>query len=229
MIVLFLFFSAILTAQVQEIFTEDFQTWDPETNNGWTISNGTAVNRWTRGTAVASTGTHSMYVSNDGGVTNNYTIAGAAGSVFFWRDVVIPAGAQNIKLTFDILVGGELPQWDFVRVFLAPQGTVYEYTSAAPPTVNDIGTFNHITPWQTRTIHIPASHAGQTRRLAFCWRNDNLAGNSTQPAGSIDNIRLTYQSASPQPFHAINPMPSDFANHVHGYHNLALQTIQPRL
>src|SRR5690606_38881412 len=67
-------------------WSEDF-----ESGGGWTLSNGTAVNKWYIDTAARNGGMLGLYVSNDNGVTNAYTVNSTT-AVHAWRDISFPAG-----------------------------------------------------------------------------------------------------------------------------------------
>ena len=49
-----------------------------ETENGWTFTNGTLTNQWCWGSATNNGGEKAMYVSNDNGTSNAYTLTSAA-------------------------------------------------------------------------------------------------------------------------------------------------------
>jgi len=188
-------------------FTEDWE-------NGigkWITVNGTQVNQWHLGTATANgTGTHSMYVSNDGGATNAYQYSGtgAASVVHFYADFTFPALATAINLDFDI-IGVAETTYDYVRVYmLDPSGT--PPAAGTQLTTGQIGDTNYsaITSWTTKHINIPITWAGRTGRLVFSWRNDGSDTNGAPSA--IDNIAVTSTIPAPDepPLIAINPSPA---------------------
>ncbi|MES2811278.1 MAG: T9SS type A sorting domain-containing protein [Bacteroidota bacterium] len=165
--------------------------------NGWTVANeGTGMIKWAVGTAVNSgaiTG-NSAYVTVDDGLNNSYVGIGAARTVFFYRDVVLPPGQTNIALAFNWKSG--VNTW---QVYVAPtsvtpvgndaQPSFSGFPSVAPltgatPVV--LGVANGTTT-QKATGFIPASFAGSTVRLIFMWSNNTGA---TNPPLAIDNISL---------------------------------------
>jgi gliding motility-associated-like protein len=159
----------------------------------WSLNNGTQVNKWTVGTATSNGGTHSLYVSNDNGVTNAYTIANAASTVHAYRDLAIPAGANQAQLSFDWKSDGE-NNWDYIRVWLVPvtftpaPGT--QITAANSGGTQIGGNFQDVLTWTTvsQTLNV-AAFAGQSRRLVFEWRNDT--GGGANPPGAIDNVNIS--------------------------------------
>ncbi len=154
--------------------------------NGWTLVNGAQINHWATGTAAPGfSGNRAAFVTN--GTGWNYTITSTS-TVYFWREVTFPSGAGDIRLTFDYRGTGE-STWDFLRVFLVPTGTAI--TAGTLLTTGRIGLehYNFTPGWIKTGISIPSAEAGQTRILAFCWRNDASGGFA--PPIAIDNIRLT--------------------------------------
>lgn len=150
--------------------------------------------KWVVGTAVNSgaiTG-NSAYVSLDGGETNSYAGISGARTVFFYRDIALPAGQTNIALTFDWKsVGTSGTSW---QVFAAPTsytpiGT--DLQTNVPATIAGLTsiTYGSINGVTSKAIgFIPASFAGTTVRLIFMWTNSN--GGGTNPPAAIDNISL---------------------------------------
>ena len=192
-------FSMSLFAQVQTVFTEDWETGTSD----WTIVNGTSPNRWHRGTATATgAGTFSMYISADNGVS--YGSSNSSVVVHFHREVTVPAGAENITLRFDHRSSNA--NAGFLKIYLFPT------TLALPPSTPSY-TFdgdqypqyviwqpNKVTEnWETLSLPIPASLlAGQTKRLVFTYVQGGWA--SSPPPAALDNISLTYEMlGSPPP------------------------------
>ena len=156
--------------------------------NTWSINNGTQTNKWFLGTAVSNTGTKSMYVSNDNGVSNAYTL-NSTSVTHFYRDLIVPATANELNVQFDWRADGE-SSYDYIRVWAVP--TTYVPTPgtqiiAAPGRVQLGGNINQNAGWTTANYVVNATaFAGQTMRLVFEWRNDGSGG--TQPPGAIDNV-----------------------------------------
>lgn len=166
-------------------YTDDF-----EGTIGWTLNNGTQVNKWVVGTATSNSPTHSLYISNDNGVTNAYTGTTTA-VVQAYRDIQLPANTGQISVQFDWKCVGE-STFDYVRVWMVP--TTYNPTAGTQITagtgrVQLGGNLNQNANWTTTTYTTDATaYAGQVRRLVFEWRNDNIVAN--QPPAAIDNINV---------------------------------------
>jgi len=192
-----LFALANMKAQTQLIPVSDgaFNSGSTFAANGWTTANeGVGPVKWVVGTAVNSgaiTG-NSAYVSLDNGETNSYAGISGARTVFFYRDIVIPAGQTNIALTFNwksVATSGSSWQVFAAPTSYTPTGTDLQTTvpaTIAGATSITYGSVNAVT--QTAFGFIPASFAGTTVRLIFMWTNSN--GGGTNPPAAIDNISL---------------------------------------
>jgi hypothetical protein len=186
---------ASLGAQAQTtVFSENFEG----ATNSFTLVNGSEVNPWFVGTAggngSTTAGTKAAYISNDAGVTNNYTI-NTNSVTHIYRDVTFPTGQNIIQLGFDWKAGGE-GSFDYILVQVAP--ATFTPAAGTVPATTDVtllATLNLNTTFSRYTLQLPSSYAGTTQRLIFTWRNDGSVG--TQPPGVIDNVTATAQVASP--------------------------------
>ncbi|WP_318641835.1 fibronectin type III domain-containing protein [Flavobacterium ardleyense] len=157
--------------------------------NTWSINNGTQTNKWFSGTAVSNSGTHSMYVSNDNGLTNTYSL-NPTSVTHFYRDLIVPAGTTDLNVQFDWRAQGEGSS-DYIRVWAVPISyvpTAGTQVTAAAGRVQLGGNINQNSTWSTATyvLNATTTFAGQTMRLIFEWRNDGSGG--AQPPGAIDNV-----------------------------------------
>ena len=168
-------------------WTEDF-----EGTVNWALVNGTQTNKWVVGTATASTGTKSLYISSDNGATNGYNIT-ATSTVQAYRDIAIPAGTTIVDFSFDWKSYGEGPAYDFFRVWMVPTSyipTAGTQIASGNGNIQVSGNFNLQTGYTTFTNPIldVSSFAGQSVRLVFEWTNDFSTG--TNPSASIDNVKM---------------------------------------
>ena len=167
-----------------------------ETANDLGLINGTQTNKWFYGSATGNTG-KSIYITNDNGTTNAYSIASAS-TVQAYRDIQIPAGTTLASFSFDWKAQGE-SSYDYLRVWLVPsnfmptsgvQITAATGTPGAPGRVQ-VGQYNlNGTTWTSYSnanLNL-TNYAGSTMRLVFEWRNDTSGG--TQPPVAVDNIVL---------------------------------------
>jgi gliding motility-associated-like protein len=169
-------------------YTENF---DGPAPHGFSLNNGSQVNKWYVGGATYNSPTNSLYISNDNGITNAYTITTAA-VVHAFRDIQMPVTVSQISVSFDVKAVGQSAT-DYIRVWLVPTSFVptpgTQITAAASGGVQ-IGGNYHLTPdWTTQNTVVNAStFQNTTRRLIFEWRNDAFTG--AQPAGAVDNINI---------------------------------------
>lgn len=179
-----------------------FQNGTTFAANGWSNDNDAATNRWFIGTVPPGFTGNSAFVSNDNGVSWNYTNS-AVSVVHFWRDITFPAGETNIQLSFNWQALGETSSWDALMVSFAPTtytpvaGTTSLGTGVlAAPAVTFVQLWNAGSV-QTFSAALPSTLIGNcssavTLRLIFTWKNDG-SGSSPPPA-AIDNISLTSQT-----------------------------------
>lgn len=159
--------------------------------NGWTEVNDN-VNQWFVGAPGLNTGSNGAFISNDGGLTNAFTINQTQVS-HFYRDVTFPAGQSIIVLSFNLRVQGE-GCCDYLRVHVVPTTTVP--TANVMLTTGQVGVnYNLQSGWAFIQLQLSPAIAGTTQRLVFSWRNDGSIG--TQPPASIDNINLYSQTPNP--------------------------------
>lgn len=172
-------------------YTENF-----EASHGWSILNGNQQNKWIVDSATANSSAKSLYVTNDNGLNNIYTI-NVASVVQAYRDIQIPAGATLLGLTFDLKAGGELN--DYVRAWLVPTSfipTPGTQITAAADRIQIGANHNLAADWTTKTdIANVSTFANSTRRLVFEWRNNTSTG--LQPAAAIDNINIALVTCAP--------------------------------
>lgn len=185
------------------------------TSHAFTLTNGSQANQWVVGTSTFASGTHSLYISNNG-TANAYS--GTTSVVQAYAQVSIPETAIDLGLSFDFKCYGE-STYDYMRVWLVPDAftpTAGTQITAANsggvllsvgPHVNNAngnlnGTANGVgtsfqTQFQNLNFVFPAGDfAGQNAKLVFEWRNDGLVHNN--PPAAVDNIHFTVLSC-PQP------------------------------
>lgn len=173
-------------------------TIDFESPSGFQMANTTTANSWVIGTDTAHTvnnttgGQNALYISNDNGLTNAFTIT-TANVVWAYRDFYFTNSTTDYTLTFNWKAQGE-STYDFLNVYIgeivSPLASATS-TITAPSSVVTLATnLNLQGTWQTATFTLPAAtYAGQTKRLFFCWKNDGSGG--TQPPVAVDNISIT--------------------------------------
>jgi hypothetical protein len=165
-------------------FTEDFESGASK----WIFVNGIQANQWHIGTATAASGNFSAYISNNGGLSNNYD--SNYSSVYLYCDVYFTPQTGNLtayELSFDWKGYGE-SCCDFLRVLITDTDTEpvpgYEFL------YNSIwlGEYKGSQAWQKEGIELPGDYSGTKKRLVFQWVNDSSI--EGQPPAAIDNIRI---------------------------------------
>ena len=183
-----------MQAQVSLPYTTGFET-DDDAN--WTFVND-ANNAWYIGTATSNSGSSALYVSNNSGTSNAYTVSGIQFS-YAYRSFTLTSDGQ-VAVSFDWKANGE-SSYDYLRAWIAPDtvtltagydpegGTsTYNYRTSTPDGWTDLGgKMNLVTSWQTTTA--TATLPAGNYRLVFLWANDNTSG--SQPPAAVDNVAIS--------------------------------------
>lgn len=156
--------------------------------NNWTAVNA-ATNAWYCGVFTFNAGVRGAYIANDGaGANNNYS--SAVNISHLYKDIVVPAGENEIQITFNWKCGGNFrTNGDYMRVYACPT-TYTPLVNTAVPIIYTIGTplANH-TSWDQVTFYT-SCYAGSTFRLVFSFlTNADIYLNN--PAAAIDNVSVT--------------------------------------
>jgi len=182
-----------------------FETGATFALNGWTATTGTATqNQWVAGTGATAgfSGTRAAYITNNTAGTpppHAYTLT-ATRVTHIYRNITIPAGQNNIVLSFSWMGVGEAAN-DRMRIFIAPTSVTPVYgtgitanTTALPGGTRQVGNTNYSAQatWTTSTVSIPEGYAGSTVRLIFEWTNNFTGG--TAPPIAVDNISLVHSA-----------------------------------
>jgi hypothetical protein len=165
--------------------------------NGWTVANeGTGIVKWEVGT-IASSGSlvgNAAFISPDGGESYSSVGGGVNRTMYFYRDVVLPAGQTNIALTFDWKSGANTWQVFVAPTSVTPVGSDTQTSLSGFPLAATLAGATPVALSAPTTItsgkitgFIPTSFAGTTVRLIFMWTQN--AGGSAVPL-AIDNISL---------------------------------------
>ena len=156
------------------------------------------TNQWHIGTAtgvVAEEGsdemTTSLYISNDGGVTNAYTTQSATS----YASAVMPVSfgdANEYILSFDYKVMGETigsNKYDFLKVFLCNSDVTIPSNGepSSTGTVTLMDKTATVADWTHASFNLTGV-SNSTKQIVFYWKNDN--GSGTNPPAAIDNISI---------------------------------------
>ncbi len=163
--------------------------------NGWTeVQPAGDSRKWFVGTAAGSQGgTRSAYV---GSASNNNGLGTNSRVDHFYRDIVVPAGAVNVQLSFYLKQVTVDNTFDYLYVFTT--------TTANTPVAGTVPGSGYVQRFMNTANAYPtftampsidlSSLAGTTVRLVFTFKSDAFTP-SANPA--VDNISFTY----------INPLP----------------------
>ena len=183
---------------------------DFEGENTWILENGGRTNVWVVGEAVSNGGSKALYISNDGGESNAYTLS-ASSFVYAYKSFNFDAGYYNLSL--DWRCYGE-STYDFIRVALIPvaqpvaAGANYPtgFGASALPSgwiaLDGGSKLNLQSEWQSFSKELIEVPAGEYR-VAIIWRNDTSSG--SLPPAAIDNFSLTPNNYTP----VVEPVPAD--------------------
>ena len=163
----------------------------------WGFENDTCANQWVIGDAVNNTtnGNSALYVSNDNGLSNNYTFTAPA-TVFAVRDIYMDNSYDYYTVNYDYKVMGQ-GTTDYLRLYLGmtgismvqgnATGTIPSIPGAAQLNVNGSAYQSAQADWNHVNLYLDKETWGnRVLRLYFMWRNDASSG--TNPAAAIDNL-----------------------------------------
>lgn len=173
-------------------FIDDF-----EEDSGWTFTNEGQTNQWHVGNATFYEGDSSLYISNDQGDSNAYTLSSST-TTHAIKDLSFPATTNEVTINFWWKGRGEGTSFDYMRVWLMPstyQPVAGTQIVAANGGIQLGGNFNNQEEWEEYFQLLNLSdYAGQVGRLVFEWRNDGSGG--TQPPAAVDNVEVKLVTCS---------------------------------
>jgi len=165
----------------------------------WTMYNGGLTNQWYIGNGTSAGGNRGMYVSNNAGASNTYTVTASSTTHAMSNTVIdLTGGGACINLAFSYRCAGE-GGYDWLDVFAVPVSYVPTAGVAIPggavggvlPNLSNpvriAGPINGQSSYTTFTASLNAL-SGRQFRLVFSWRNDGSVGN--QPPAAVDNISI---------------------------------------
>lgn len=171
------------------VFSDDF-----EGVVKWTFVND-VYNAWYIGTAVHNGGVKSIYISDDNGVANNYSM-GSAVSHAVSQPISIAANTSDYVLSFDWRLAGEKISsvYDYLNVWLIPTtftptvGTRISATSSGGVLIKE-HLCEQVTFVKEQVVVDLTHYAGQQVKIVLEWINDNSVFN--QPPAAVDNVELS--------------------------------------
>jgi hypothetical protein len=181
---LFLFLFSLLTfsASAQNFIINPTTDGGFEGTHGWTIVNHpTAENKWFIGGAVKNSGASGAYVSNNVNTQTLTAAQSASSNIYLYKDVVVPANASSISLSFSFknpINTTNPPRVFFAKTseFVAPS-TSATYTNVTTITrvlANEQNWINYTNPnplVQDRQVTYTSRNLepGESYRILFEW------------------------------------------------------------
>lgn len=176
-------------------FTDDFEG----ENCNWVLVNGELTNAWAHGDATNNGGDKAMYISNDGGSSNEYN---NSKEVVVYASKLFTLAEGTYSYGYDWKANGEITSgtpYDYLRVALVPAGTILTASTSLPSglTYNGLPTgwtaldggsqLNLQTDWTTYNSEITIDSEGNYM-VVFVWRDDTSGGDN--PPAAIDNFHI---------------------------------------
>ena len=173
---------------------------DFETANKWMFINGNLTNAWAYGEAAHNgEGTHAIYISNDNGVSNAYTVNSPA-VVYAVKSFHFEEGTYVFQYDWRCMGEGTSTLYDYLRVALVPDSIEFEASTTLPTGVTyqalpegiialDGGkALNQKSAWETfRSDAITIAEEGDYK-VVLLWRDDTSSG--TQTPAAVDNFSI---------------------------------------
>ena len=171
---------------------------------------GTGDNQWTVGTATfkpedaddPTAEGHSLYISNDNGVTNNYNTSNSS----FAYAILNVSFEESLEyhLSFDYKTMGEGSSYtiyDYLSVYLMDASAEVP-TDAVPSGTALLSQKYNVGDW-THADFVLENVTGTSKQIVFFWKNDYTSG--TNPPAAIDNISIQgFSCAQPSNLTASN-------------------------
>ena len=187
----------------------DFE--NEEENQNWelnpSVNTITTENRWVIGSAIAYTGDNSMYVSQDGGLSNTY--ASTNNVLLAYRDITLEAGDYDIA--YDWMGLGNKTK-GYLKIVYAnrPNSGLKCLGNSVEPTwvatsvqlMGDNTSLVDGDAWRHVQTHvtIPVAQANKTTtRLLFVWVNTDVTVKDSITSIAIDNFQLAKASPTGYP------------------------------
>ncbi|MFD2891033.1 T9SS type A sorting domain-containing protein [Flavobacterium chuncheonense] len=140
------------------------------------VFTGTSTNKFFIGNATQNGGNKALYISNDNGISNAYTMSASSTA---WATVEVDlTTATYVDLVFDWKALGE-SSYDY--------GEVYINTGGSDTRISGVKEFQGSDVFQTKRIPL-SSYTGQIVVIKFKWVNDGSSGSN--PPLAIDNLKV---------------------------------------
>ena len=171
-------------------YTCDFE--DADENANWVLANGNQTNQWHIGSAASNGGDNGLFISNDGGTSNEYDF-NSGSVVYAYRTIDIDEDGIY-EISFDWRSYPDVQEYSaLLDVFLAPVSSDFDLSGGN--NLNNLPSgwimiteepLSDVTSWQnfTKIINIDEG----SYNLIFYWVNYD--GDGENPPAAIDNISI---------------------------------------
>lgn len=166
---------------------------DPVDNALWTLANGNQTNKWYINSNMGYNGSGALFVSNNGGTSNNYDNSSTT-AIYAYRTLKFAPDTYTIE--FDWVANGE-GGYDLLRPFLTTEtpeeGNAYGMsgtTNTVPAgwiSLSGTSWLNQQSTWQHFSTTLTVTDT-TVYNLVFLWKNDGYYGSS--PSAAIDNLHI---------------------------------------
>ncbi|MBO6081270.1 MAG: fibronectin type III domain-containing protein [Bacteroidales bacterium] len=170
----------------------DFE--DTVENARWKFFLGNSTNKWVIDTAANHGGDKALYVTNNNGATNAYTVSSSS-RVWACRDIYFDPQYSQFIISFDFKGLGENygnHAYDFAKLFMGPAvtpSTNYSSSYVSPQGSTQIGTYLYLqNEWTTIQDTLIVISGTGMQRIYFLWENDGSYGDN--PPAAIDNFSI---------------------------------------
>lgn len=155
-------------------------------------------NLWVIGTADKCGGQQSLYISNDGGLSTNYSST-LSRVMIAWRTLTLEEGTYDITIDWKCL-GGDLSKSNLRVVWIPEEDVDSKFLCGLNSEIDSRAWIvNNTITWDTGMLlggsmiwrHSLASLTsdGKPHRLVFVWLNDNSA-QALAPGACVDNVQI---------------------------------------
>lgn len=160
--------------------------------DGWVIDNGTNANQWVMGEATAMRGTHSLYISPDGGATAG--LSPSPGLSVVYKEFELPTGTYELSFDWKLLGGGAdtlLVAW----VDDPEDPSLSLASNANGDFPRGILSFEKLrlsgyTSWQNATASVRVRSAGRGILVFMFGKRTNTSTVLVNPGACIDNVQI---------------------------------------
>lgn len=192
-------FASWSRAQLQLPYECDFE--NPKENAHWQLNYNPYIsiepNQWYIGKAVNNGGQHALYVSNDQGKTNHYTVS--PNTLLAIREFTLPVGTyqlgfdwRSLGLDCSCLYVCWIPQSES-RILSLKSSNLPLFIEQYALNIGKKKALYNSTSWESETLSFNSD--GTPHRLVFAWY-DNGSLVLKNPPSAIDNVQIALDQCS---------------------------------